>query len=294
MVKKQRDFLRLRHAKAHVDGTLKNPLFLKIKTPRWRVGAAVIFSGFTIVTAIIGVTYIPFLQLGDVTVNGTVTLDPNQIQQKVTEHIARARLPFSSSTNIYFSRLNRLENAIMSEFPLQSVSIQRNGRSLNIEVTERVTTIALRTKEKTVMLDITGTYVRDATLEESRAIDIRIGTAAATPDEIVMMLQPDMPVVVNTQNEAVTEVAQAAATAYIALTEALPIHGMHAIALYIDGLDAPYVRIDTTAEYDIYADISFRSVEEQLQALHAVISANDFVAPQEYIDLRFGAYVYKK
>ncbi len=294
MLKKQRDFLRLRHAKAHDDGTLKNPLFLKMKTPRWRIGAAMFTGALVMVAAGIGITYIPIFQLDTVTVHGTVTLDPKQIEQTIRESIARKQLPLCAPTNVYFPRRVWLENEVMLQFPLQSISITRHGQSLEVSVTEKVTTVALRTKEKTAMLDVAGAYVRDATFEESRAIDIRIGTATATTDELVITLQPDMPIVINTQNETVTELSRTSATAFIALAEGLPMNGMHAIALYIDGLDAPFVRIDTTAGYDVYVDIGLRSIEEQMQALSAVISSDNFVAPQEYIDLRFGAYVYKK
>lgn len=294
MLKKQRNFLRLRHAKAHDDGTLKNPLFLKIKTPRWRIGAMIVGSIVIIVAGAIGITHIPFLQLETVTINGTVTLDAQVMEQSIREHIAQKRLPFCSFTNVYFTKLNTLEDALMTQFPLQSVSVVRQGQSLEVLVKEKVTTIALRTKEKTAMLDVTGTYVRDATFEESRAIDIRIGTATAAPDELIITLQPDMPIVMNTQNDSITTLSTASTTALIALAQQLPLNGMHALAFYVDGLDAPFVRIDTTETYDIYADIALRTVEEQMTALHAIVTAEGFVPPKEYIDLRFGAYVYTK
>jgi hypothetical protein len=294
MLKKQRNFLRLRHAKAHDDGTLKNPLFLKIKTPRWRIGAAVVAGLLAIVAASIGITHIPVLQLQSVAIHGTVTLDTQAIEQTIREYIAQKRLPLCSPTNVYFTRLDALESYVESQFPLQSVSVTREGQSLDASVVEKVTTVALRTKEKTAMLDVTGAFVRDATFEESRAIDIRIGSATVQTDELVIALQSDMPIVINTRNDSVTALSASSTAAFIALAEQLPINGMHALAFYIDGLDAPFVRVDTTEGYDVYVDIGLRSIEEQMQALHAVISADGFTAPNEYLDLRFGAYVYRK
>jgi hypothetical protein len=294
MVKTQRNFLRLRHAKAHDDGTLKNPLFLKIKTPRWRIGAAVVGGIVAFTAACIGATYIPVLQLQTVAVHGTITLSPEDIEHVVRNHIASARLPLCSRTNVYFTRLASLEDDVMTRFPLQSVTITRQGQMLDIALLEKVTTIALRTKEKTVMLDVTGAYVRDATAEESRAIDIRIGSATPAPDELIITLQPDMPIIMNAHNDSITALSASSTAVFIALAQQLPINGMHATAFYIDGLDAPFVRIDTTEGYDLYVDIGLRTVEEQMKALHTIVTAEGFVPPSKYIDLRFGAYVYMK
>lgn len=294
MVKKQRDFLRLRHAKAHDDGTLKNPLFLKLQAPRWRTGAAAIAVLAAIIAISIGVTHIPIFQLQTVAIHGAVTLNAQAIEQTIRDYIAKKRLPLCSPTNVYFTRLAALEAYIETQFPLQSVSVTREGQSLTVSVVEKVTTVALRTKEKTAMLDTSGAYVRDATAEESRAIDIRIGTATAEPDELVTALQPDMPIIINTHNDSITELSQSSTTTFISLSEHLPLNGVHPTAFFIEGLDAPFVRIETTEGYDVYVDIALRSTEEQMQALRAVITAEDFVPPNEYIDLRFGAYVYKK
>ena len=247
-----------------------------------------------IIAAGIGITHIPALQLSTVAAHGTVTLDSQQIEQTIREYIARKRLPLCSSTNVYLTHMNALETYVMTQFPLQSVSITRQGQSLNVALVEKVTTVALRTKEKTAMLDVTGAYVRDATFEESRAIDIRVGNATAASDELVATLQPDMPVVINTQSESITALSASSTTAFIALAEQLPINGIHALAFYLDGLNAPFVRIDTAEGYDVYVDIGLRTIEEQMQVLHAVVSADDFAVPDEYLDLRFGAYVYKK
>ncbi len=291
---KQRNFLRLRHAKAHDDGTLKNPLFLKMKTPRWRIALVVFGALVGVVAASIGITHIPVLQLQDVSVQGVVTLDAAEIEHVIRESIAKKRLPLCSRTNVYFTQLSALETDLLAQFPLQSASITRREQSLDVTILEKVTTVALRTKEKTAMLDVTGVYVRDATFEESRAIDIRIGTAAVEPDEFIITLQPDMPIIINTQQDSVTTLSASSTAAFIALAQQLPLNGMQARAYYLDGLSAPFVRVETTEGYDVYIDISLRTIEEQMEALHAIVTAPDFEPPSEYIDLRFGAYVYRK
>ncbi len=294
MVKHSRNFLRLRHAKAHDDGTLKNPLFLKIKTPKWRIGLGIVLGTVFLVACGIGITYIPIFQLRSVNIRGVVTLDPSALSQSVWESMRQSRFPFTSETNIYSVRLATLADRLSQQYPLQSVTIRRNGQEFDIDVVERITTIALRTKEKTVMLDVSGVYIRDATTEESRAIDIRMGSATPLPEEYLFPLQVDMPIVVNTKNDPTPALSAQKTLALLTLSEQLPMNGLHAVAFFLDGIDAPFVRIDTTAEYDLYVDIATRSITEQMDALRAVIAADTSVLPDQYIDLRFGAYVYTK
>lgn len=265
-----------------------------MKTSRWRVAILASLAGIAVVTIMIGVTYIPFLQLQNVTVNGTHTLNAYDIERAVRDHVAEKRMPLSSMTNVVFTRVRPLEERLMTQFPLDDIAVTRVGQSLTVDIIEKVTTVALRTKEKTVMLDVTGAYVRDAIFEESRAIDLRIGTATAQPDEIVLPLQPDMPIVINAENDSITELPAATAAAAISIAQQLPLRGLHAQGLYVDGLDAPYVRVETAEAYDIYIDIGLRTVEEQMETLDAIVSAPNFAPPAEYIDLRFGAYVYVK
>ena len=294
MVKQQRNFLRLRHARAHVDGALKNPLFLKMKTPRWRIVLSIFTGCVLCIFGAIAATHIPIFQLHSVSITGNTLVDARAVEQSIRDTVAHTRIPFVAKTNITFTKISDIEQALMSQFPLQSILIQRDGQSLHVEIVEKITTIALRTQEKTVFLDVSGAYVRDATPEESRAIDIRTERDAPQPDEAVFPLQPDMPIVINTQNETGTSLSSTTAQWCITLSEQLPRYGMHVRAMYFDGIQAPFARIDTTEPYDVYLDVGTRSIQEQLHALDAVLAADPPVIPKEYIDLRFGAYVYTK
>lgn len=293
MLKKQRDFLRIRHAKDHDDGTLKNPLFLKVCKPRWMIIISVVLLFLSAIAICIGATYISWFQIESITVQGASTISVQSIDEAVRRAIADAALPMCSNTNIYSTSTSNIENTIARSFAVESVRVIRSGKSFSVDIQEKITTIALKTKEKTIMLDTHGLFVRDATLEESRAIDIRIGAATQNPEETIPILHGDMPIVINTQSEPAAQLPENSAKTILAISTKLPTNGMHAIAYKVDGLQAPYVRIDTTLPYDLYFSL-LEDVDEQLRALRAVITANDFVPPKEYIDLRFGAYVYKK
>ncbi|MFA6018299.1 MAG: hypothetical protein WCT28_01700 [Patescibacteria group bacterium] len=293
MLKKQRDFLRLRHAKDHDDGTLKNPLFLKVCKPRWMIIISVVLLFFSAMAICIGATYIPWFQIESVTVQGVSTINVESVDKTVRQALADAAFPMCSSANIYSTSTSNIESLIVQLFAVESAKVVRSGQSFSVDIQEKITTIALRTKEKTAMLDTRGFFVRDATLEESRAIDVRIGVAAQNPEETLLILQGDMPIVINTENESITELPENSAKTILTISMKLPTNGIHAVAYEINGTQSPYVRVDTTLPYDLYFSLS-EDVDEQLRALRAVITANNFVSPKEYIDLRFGAYVYKK
>ena len=200
-------------------------------------------------------------------------------------------LPLVNKRSIIFSPTQRVRNALQSHFALETLTITRNGQNIHIEITEKVTTLALRTKEKTAFLDLSGAYIRDATAEESRAIDVLIGSAEPTEGEVLTPIQTEMPVILNTQNDSDPKLPTASTTAIIALEKSLNNMGIQPKTYSIDGLAAPWTKVDTS-QYDIYFDLT-RPVDDQIRMLAATLSQNT-VTPTEYVDVRFGAYVYVK
>jgi hypothetical protein len=290
----KRNFLRLRHAKAHDTGALKNPFFTRAVPSLWFRIALFAGSIIGILGLSIALTHLPFLQLNAVVVEGVTTLDRVAIENVVRTTIAERSLPFCATTNPYIVRTSRIERAIARSFSVRTVRVKRQGASLHVFIEENVTTIALKTKEKTVLLDLDGSYVRDATSEESRAIDVRIGASSQAPEESLVPLQNEMPIVITTQNESVSELSEQTAQAIMSIAQAIGTVGFHPTSYIMDGLNAPDVRVSTEAPYVILFDLFARPIDSQIRALHAIVTQESFVAPNEYLDLRFGAYVYMK
>lgn len=291
MLKKQRNFLRLRHAKAHDDGTLKNPLFSKPTQSKWLTAATIVLALVGVVTAIIGVTYIPFLSVTSINLAGTAILSTDEMVQTAWSAVDAVPLPLVNKRSILFSPTQRVRNALESHFALETLTVTRSGQNIHIEIKEKVTTLALRTKEKTSFLDLSGAYIRDATAEESRAIDVLIGSAEPKEGEVLTPIQTEMPVILNTQNDADPKLASASTTAILALEKALTAMGIQPKTYSIDGLAAPWTKVDTN-QYDIFFDLT-RSIDDQVRMLAATLGQNT-VTPTEYVDVRFGAYVYVK
>jgi hypothetical protein len=134
-------------------------------------------------------------------------------------------------------------------------------------------------------------YIRDATAEESHAIDVLIGSAEQKEGEVLTPLQSEMPVILDTQNDAEPKLTTASTIAIIALEKNLIAMGITPKTYSIDGLAAPWTKVDTS-QYDIYFDLT-RSIDDQIRMLAATLSQNT-VTPSQYVDVRFGAYVYVK
>lgn len=293
MLKKQRDFLRLRHAKEHIDGVRKNPFFFRAPPKRWiMIGAGALIMTSVIAT-VIGVTYLPIFRLTSISISGTTVLNPEEIRMNINETIANYGYPLIARDNIYLVRTSAIEQRLMQGFALESASVQRNGTTLEASVREKIMTIVLRTKEKTIFLGLDGAFVRDTTAEESRAIDVRIGTAVATEGEVLAPLQVDMPIILNTKNDPASALSVESVTHVLSIATLLKNRGVNVKTFTFDGATALFTRVDTDQPYDLLFDLN-RSVVEQITALAAILDKQEFSTPAEYIDLRFGAYVYVK
>lgn len=293
MLKKQRDFLRLRHAKEHGNGIRKNPFFFRAPPKKWLIAMGALFITGSVLGGIVGVTHLPYFTISAVAVQGATVIHTEDIEHGVRNSIDTHHYPLVAKENIFLLRTHAIEKELLTQFALESVIIERKGRTLNVTVKEKVTNLALRTKEKTVFLDLSGEYIRDATAEESRAIDIRIGTAPLAEGEVVVPLHAEMSIVLNTQTDSTTSLPRKSVEHILALTSLLRQQGIGVKTCTFDGTNALFTRLDTDQPYDLYFDFN-RPAAEQMSTLTAIITSPTFTQPAEYIDLRFGAYVYLK
>ncbi len=293
MLKKQRDFLRIRHAKEYLDGVRRNPFFFRAPPKRWLMVGGIMLGIALFTFGAIKLTYLPAFRLNTIAVSGTIVILPEDIQNSIRETIFSHGYPLVAKDNVYLINRHAITEQLQSSFALSNVNIVKNGTSLEIHVEERVMTVTLRTKEKTLFLGLDGAYVRDATAEESRAIDIRIGTAVATEGEVIIPLQKAMPIILDTENDPATSLPIESIQHILDISSQLSSRGTIVKTYSFDGATALFTRVDTNESYDLYFDLN-NPVSDQMSALAAIMIKPDFVAPAEYIDLRFGAYVYMK
>lgn len=293
MLTKQRNFLRLRHAKEHHEGVRKNPLFLKVPPKKWLVLSGIILGISLLIGGSIGATYLPWFVLEGVTVTGTTTLDPNTISSDVLSNLSAVGYPLFAKDNVFLIRKDAVMNNLLTHFSLESVTVKREGKRLTIAVKEKVMTVALRTKEKTMFLNLDGSFARDATPEESHAIDVRLGAIAPAENEVLAPLQPNMPIIIDTQTDPATTLPLETVTHILAIVSTLETHAVMVKTFSIDGANALFTRVDTTQPFDLFFDLN-TPISTQIDTLTTIQSKPNTPKPTEYIDLRFGAYVYVK
>lgn len=293
MLKKQRDFLRIRHAREYIDGVRKNPFFFRAPPKRWIVLGSSALAFLCIIAGIVGITYLPAFRLSGITVSGTTVLDSDALRASIEESIANHGYPLVAKQNVYLIKTSAIQERLMQNFALDDASVKRDGTTLAVTVKEKIMTIAFRTKEKTMFLDVNGAYVRDATAEESHAIDVRIGTAALTEGETLVPLQSDMPIILDTQNDPATSLTPSRVEHVLDIVTSLKQRGILVKTFTFDGATALFTRVDTNEAYDVYFDLN-TDIAAQMSVLAAILTKPGFTTPSEYIDLRFGAYVYVK
>lgn len=293
MIKKQRDFLRLRHAKQYDEGTRKNPFFFKAPPKRMLVAIVLALCGIAISVLAIGFTHLPWFQLSSVSISGVITLDSTALEQTVRSTIDHRKLPFISKHFIPILPRNRVRTALLDAFPLADVFLEVHGTALTITVTERVTNVVWRNSERTTFFNLSGEYVRDATPEESRVIDIRQGLVPAPSEPEPIIVPHDMPVIVNTNNDNAESLSTELIAHIMSTQKQLAEQGILTQYVLMDGVRAPWARWVTDQQYDLLFDLA-RDSATQIAALRSVTGAPGFIPPDEYIDLRFGAYVYMK
>lgn len=293
MLKKQRDFLRIRHAKEYIDGVRKNPFFFRTAPKRWMAFSGIAFTLFFLTIGAIKLTYLPAFQLKEIVVKGTTVINQEDVQRAINDTIAKNWIPFISKTNVYFIDTDAIIQELKTSLAIATASIAQSGTSFEVTIEEKVMTVALKTKEKAIFLGLNGAYLRDASAEESRAIDVRIGTATPEEGEVIVQLQQGMPVVVDSQNEPASYIPLESITQILEINSYLNSRGIIVKKYSLDGVNALFTRIDTNQSYDLYFDLN-NSASNQIHALDAIVSEPGFTSPSEYIDLRFGAYVYLK
>ncbi len=291
--KKQRDFLRLRHAKQYDNGTRKNPLFFKAPPKRILLASIIVGSIVLILALCIGFTHLPWFQLTGITIQGGETLSSDTLQQTTQRAIHDRRIPFVSQTFTPMISHGRIRDALMTEFPLDDVRIDTQGNALIITVTERVMHVVWRNAERTMLFNLSGEYVRDATPEELIDVDARHHQSSTDPAHKPVHISDDMPIIVNTNNESAESLPAELVTVILDIQARLRAQGIHTTLVQMDGVRSPWARLITNQPYALLFDLT-RDPEAQMIALQSVTGATGFVAPNEYIDLRFGAYVYMK
>jgi cell division septal protein FtsQ len=296
---KRRNFMRFLEAKAYGSQLPGNPLFPRkeLAFRWWLPVCALILVGLSfggLATLLFG----PYLKLTNVIVSGASTLSADDIAAKVQSELDRKRFYFVPNDQRFVFDVSQAESELISSFPLKSVSVQKQGDTLQVEIVEDIFMLAFRSGDEVFFLDPSGTIIRIADPVETATILVRLGEVAAPTDgqEVLANLQAGMPVLrAKTAGAHVVgdQVFDASLIEnLIAFSDGLTALGVMPKEFISDDLALPWFTVSSNLDYAILFDAS-ESVVTQLAVLQAVMRDEAILqAKPRYIDVRFGSRVF--
>jgi cell division septal protein FtsQ len=288
--------MRFFEAKSYGLHETSNPLFPRKENPRRRRPWIVALAVTTLaITAGAGVVYGPYLSLETVEVTGTVTLNAEDISNKVQEQFELKRFLILPNSHQWFFDAGSAEVMLLKFFPLKSASIQKDGPTLRVDIVEDIFMVAMRSGDDVYLLDPTGKVIRAAEPAEQTAVLVKVG--ATGPSESGMaVIHQDMPVLREKTAVAHNPDDQIFTAAIIEnviqFSEGLRAIGINPVEFVSDDASLPWFTVTSDRPYLILFDAT-QDVDTQLAVLKTVLDER-FTTDElpRYIDVRFGNRVY--
>ncbi len=292
----RRNFLKRQHKRSYRAKQFRNPYF-KTKPKRfgwWKHALAVLVIIGAVVGILYGLSSISWLKITDVTVNDLPTIQESEIIETAWEQIHKRRLFVFPQDSRVFLDEDALYERIWDNFSLSELSIERDGHTLNISATERLTSLVWLSEEHWGLLDLDGSVIRDLTDEEMLYLTFRSETGEGTLESA--SIDPQVPVVLNLSGAEFSEgqgtVAGEMIENVIAFDEAVRTIGLTPIVYEIESDDTNWLRLNTE-NFDVLFDAE-GDVDEQVEGLSVIMKEYEDLEALEYIDVRFGNHVYLK
>ncbi|MBI2473564.1 hypothetical protein HYV70_03360 [Candidatus Uhrbacteria bacterium] len=214
-----------------------------------------------------------------VEIQGIEYVDRTNLEKTITEYLQTPVFFFFSTSNTFLFSTEDLENLIMKQFSLASISINVNKKTLTLLLEERTSNLIWETAGKSYVVDLEGIIVREQEKEST------------LPSE-------DLPHFKDKNNASVTIGSQVLKTEEITHTflflEFLAKRSLTYTHIEIDRLAGKWMQVVTTNGFGILFDTG-GNIETQYRNLEIILddqAAN--LDRLEYIDLRFGDRVYFK
>lgn len=291
---KQRNFLRAWHAKQYDGRPRKNPLFPDRESlPRMKVAIFVVASCVCVIGGFIGLIFAPFLTIQTIEIRGLTTLPAPEIETIINVQRGERRWLFAPQNNVFIFDQKDLVQHLMSVYQFEELSVEREGRVLVIHAKERILEIALKSGAKTYFLGVDGALIRETSLEEYKALDVRLGLTTPTEGEVLLQLQPTMPIIIDQSAQEPPAVSQDRIEALLALNERLLQQNITPVTYTFTNMNEHWTRVQTAQGYAILIDVTAK-IASQLATLDVILNEAGSPVPYEYVDVRFGDHVYVK
>lgn len=292
---KHRNFLHKWHAKNAEGNPLRNPLFPHRACSTRRKLITVIGAGTLFIGGLFAlVMLLPFFQVSGVVIEGLTSISRDDVTHAVDERLSSKSLFVLPGRHRLLIDEDDIARILSEQFLFKSVNVTYDGKTMVIFVEERVLEIALRSADKTYFLTLEGAISREASVEESLALDVRLGKTAAPEGVTLPSLQPTMPIIQLGQLD-VTETLgldRRIVSGVIAVDEGLRAIDVLPISHEVIRLSDRWITTHTQAGYDVMIDVT-KDIADQLETLKTILGSRDD-ARYEYIDVRFGEHVFVK
>jgi len=293
---RKRNFLKTHHARRYNADRYKNPLFSGYKkTPIKKY----LLRGAIAVAVIVGLPWLllvlPWFYIDEVSVEGSITLNPAQIESFTKEILSQKRWDVIPQDHIWLVNESALQKNITEQFALQSVSVNRNRRLLNIVVDERITSLIWAQGERLTFVDQEGRVVRDLTeqeLNDVRALIYQEGEqqSAIQADDIFIVFNEGGGDV--SQNDQV--LTKAAVEVLTFFNQRVEQNLIEIDSMTIEEPLASWATVKIRGGFDVYVDLAGNGAQ-QLANLEVILHENQGrLGELEYVDLRFGNRIYVK
>ncbi len=288
--------MRFFEAKSYELHETSNPLFPRKENPRrrWPWVVAVVVMTLAI-TAGAGLVYGPYLSIETIEVTGTVTLNPEDISNKIQEQLDLKRLLILPNSHRWFFDAKGTEAILPQFFPLKSASIQKHGSTLRVDVIEDIFMVALRSGDNVYLIAPTGKVIRAAEPAEQAAVLEKVG-ATALSESAPAVIHQDMPILREKNALARSSDDQVFTDTIIKniiqFSDGLRAMGISPVEYVSDDTSLPWFAVTSDQAYLILFDAT-QNVETELTVLKTVLEER-FTADElpSYIDVRFGNRVY--
>ena len=273
----------------------ENPLFAHKKEKKsWKKFLIAPILIFVLIILIWGLMVIPWLRVKTIDINGLVTIYPDSIEESTWNYISNPVLGILPGEHVWFIRLEKLQEALKDEFQLKTIEVSHDGRTVNIEASERITRAVWVTNGKMYFLDAEGVVIRELLELERAEVELQIN-AQITPSQ---SLQSTVFTIWDLDNHIIELEQQVVSSVIISsvkkFDQLMRGTSVQPISYIIDHKDEVWLTITSTLGVDIYFN-GVGDAQEQFENLQLIIEEyGESVHDLEYIDLRFGNRVYVK
>ncbi len=292
---KRRNFLRSHQAQVYRTSRFENPYFSgkknSIKMSKYFILPLCIFI-FVIVCW--GFISIPLMHIKTIKINGLITISPSAVEQTVQFELNKSIFKFLPGDHIWLYNSNAINEILENQYQLTNISIQRNGRELQIDANERITRIVWISNNEMSFLDQNGAVVRQLSELERTEVEKQINSQNINNS----ILQRNVIAIWDISNQPPAAQGQLLSNDTIITIDtfdALLFNStVKPISYLINEANEKWVIAKTTLGVDIYLD-GEGDAQNQFNNLQIILEEyKDQINTLDYIDLRFGNRVFLK